>query len=344
MKKDKERRELISREIAGKDETVKDFAFNWNATQLTKYQYAFKVLGVEDTSLGKFVCNAIKDLGVAQGMKHASELTQLGFKAGKERHAKGFRWRKTEIVDRFYKPDAPTAFIRGDRGAGKTDFAILLAELGLQMDKIDTVLTNIACEYDRVTKYTVLQERLQDTKDRVLFIYDEAGVSADSRTPMSKLNRKLKKLGRLARKYHLSLIIISQRYSDVDKALRNIVNVRVKKLGKKRAMLDFTHDKYPEVFVTSVPGTGIEFDSYDIAPFELGDIEEAEEKKEAVQKYILKRIHNLKRNKGKTWQEVSNILSMDDKLDVDWTTGEAALKYHGSKCGCDIIPNNKRGG
>jgi len=160
-------------------------------------------------------------------------------------------------------------------GSGKTCFALLLAERLLERGLVKKVATNIKVNDPRfiqVDSYFKLVEFLESDDSPKLFILDEAGLYLDARNPFAKTNRLLRHIAFLLRKYRGKMIVISQRFDDIDKTYRELTVAVFHKISRKTAVL-YSDLFEEEIVIRNIPKTSIKFNSYDIAEFKL-DLED----------------------------------------------------------------------
>ena len=180
-----------------------------------------------------------------------------------------------DVICELFKYPAPIVLITGRMGSGKTDFALLVAEILLENGIVDEVGTNIRVEderFKRVNSVETLRKWLVSSKKRKLFILDEAAVHIDARRPMSKMNRELRYMAFLLRKFRGKFILVSQRGEDVESTFRapDLWLATIKKLNKKTALVVSDIWDYP-ILLQGIPKTSIPYDTYDIAPFDMED-------------------------------------------------------------------------
>ena len=176
-----------------------------------------------------------------------------------------------EILAELFTKPAPIVFITGRFGYGKTDFALYIADRLLDMGLVKEVGTNIKVfddRFKRITNLYHLKNWLRGSKSKKLFILDEAGIHLDVRNPLGKLNREIRHLGFLLRKFRAKLILVSQRAKDIESTFRDtdIWLATFYKLSKSRALL-FSNIHLEPILIEDIPRTNVKFDTYDIAPF-----------------------------------------------------------------------------
>ena len=185
---------------------------------------------------------------------------------------------KTELeaeICRLFRYKAPIVFVTGRYDFGKTDFSLYIAETLLKYGVIKRFATNIKVldslgyDYTYITNLVDLRKWVKNPKHvSKLFILDEAGVNVDRRNPLGKLNREIRHLGFLLRKYRGRLIFVSQRAKDIESTFEDtdIWLATFKKTSRTTARLITNVDPDPiEIF--DIPPTSFKFDTYDIAPF-----------------------------------------------------------------------------
>lgn len=178
------------------------------------------------------------------------------------------------LKDHFTDP-APIVFIIGRHGRGKTDFSLYIAEKLLEMGLVHEVGTNIKVETEdprikHITNLYHLKNWLKSSKKRKLFILDEAGIHIDARNPLGKLNKEIRHLAFLLRKYRAKLILVSQRAKDIESTFRDTAMwlATFQKLSKKTALLiSNIYGSDEPILLEDIPPTSLKYDTYDIAPF-----------------------------------------------------------------------------
>ena len=191
-----------------------------------------------------------------------------------------------EVVHTLFSHSAPIIVIFGRLDSGKTDLALLLAQKMLEYDMVKKVATNIKIEddsifrdkFERVTSVEKLKIWLEeDKRTHKLFILDECGENIDARNPMGRINKEIRYVGFKVRKYRQKMILIIQRIKDLESTFRSdeLTLAKIKKLGKTRAIIisDLFVGRWntDTVFLNDIPKTKINFDTYDVAPFELDE-------------------------------------------------------------------------
>ncbi|MCS7106204.1 MAG: hypothetical protein NZ942_02730 [Candidatus Aenigmarchaeota archaeon] len=179
-----------------------------------------------------------------------------------------------KVICNLFSYQAPIVFVTGRFGTGKTDFSLLIAEILLKNGVIHKFGSNIKVidpkgyNYTYITNLVSLKEWLYPKHEHKLFILDEAGINIDRRNPLGKLNKQIRYLGFLLRKFRGKLIFISQRSKDIESTFADtdIWLATFKKLSKTEAILVSNVFTDPYHFY-NIPKTSLDFDTYDIAMF-----------------------------------------------------------------------------
>lgn len=164
-------------------------------------------------------------------------------------------------------------YIGGPKEKGKTNLALLLAEICYIFGYRKRIATNIKVESymfePQITDYETLDSWLQ-SPGRKLYILDEAGKHIKRTRFMSSKNANIMDTLQLIRHYDAGFIGIapSERFIDSKFLDTDILDVRIKKITQKRAKIDnnLLNDSY---FFNDVPPTSLKYDSKDIATFTL---------------------------------------------------------------------------
>lgn len=171
------------------------------------------------------------------------------------------------------KRDGFIIYIGGPKDKGKTNLSLLLAEVCYLAGFRKRITTNIKVESymfeNQITDYETLDAWLK-TKGRKLFILDEAGKHIKRARHMSSKNVNIMDTLQLIRHYDAGFIGIapSERFIDSKFLDTDILDVRIKKLTRKRAKIDnyLLNESY---FLNEIPPTSLRYDSKDIATFTL---------------------------------------------------------------------------
>jgi hypothetical protein len=181
-----------------------------------------------------------------------------------------------EIICLYEERGSVCFFIQGRRGTGKTDWALLKAEILNKFGIITQFASNVKItdSYFPIAYITNLQDLdfwAQSTNRRKLFILDEAGKTLRRRTPMSKINIELLDDLQTLRKFHLSLDLIApaEKYIDSASLGSDVLDVVFFKPNFKDPKVGIWVDQqepYRATF-TGIPRTSIKFDTFDVATF-----------------------------------------------------------------------------
>lgn len=184
------------------------------------------------------------------------------------------------ILKVFSHGDSCAGVVMGRRNTGKTDHALLIAEVLFKFHKISRFAANIKiyetppnmeiihiCDLETLTSWAAVEP------GRKLYILDEAGKAFRRRTPMSKLNIELLDKLQILRKYKLNLIMITpaEKYIDGASIGSDVIDfVVVKPEFNNQKIGDyFDAMRRENISFANLPGTRIKFDTWDIAPFTL---------------------------------------------------------------------------
>ena len=176
----------------------------------------------------------------------------------------------------FTRGTSAFLIIFGRRETGKTDFALLIAEILFNEGIMKNFATNIKIyaspfPIEHRTNLDDLQFWCENTRGKKMFIFDEFGKAMRRRSPMSSLNIKLIDHFQILRKYKLSTLAITVNEKFVDNVAlgSDILDGAFLKPDYKNQKLALYRD-YLEYFtktIHEIPGTSVEFDTWDVAPF-----------------------------------------------------------------------------
>lgn len=124
----------------------------------------------------------------------------------------------------MYKP-FPIICVLGDRGAGKTSFAVYLIDSALKEGK--NVYTNIETNFKSSKLYKIDFEAIKKDPGAIengFLIMDEMQVGSDSYEFLSRSNRELSTFATQIRKRKITWIYITQRFNRIDKRLRDLTD------------------------------------------------------------------------------------------------------------------------
>jgi len=175
-------------------------------------------------------------------------------------------------------------FIEGRKGRGKTNFALLIAEICKAYNYRPHIATNIKCEsffVEQITTYPDLEEWLKKRNGKKLFILDESGKHIARMAFMTSQNKSFMDMLQLIRHYDGGFIGIAPSQKRIDSGFLNtdILDAKISKLSLTIAkVVDyFNNDCY---FLTDLPKTSIQHSSKDLAEFSMNkkvDINKMEE-------------------------------------------------------------------
>lgn len=176
----------------------------------------------------------------------------------------------------FKRGTSAFLIILGRRETGKTDFALLIAEILWKEGLFKNFATNIKIysapfPIEHITNLEDLNFWAENTRGKKLFIFDEYGKAMRRRSPMSSLNLKLIDQLQILRKFKLSTLAITVNEKYVDNAAlgSDVLDGVFEKPNYKNQKLALYFD-YLENFtqtLTGIPGTSVKFDTWDVAPF-----------------------------------------------------------------------------
>jgi len=176
----------------------------------------------------------------------------------------------------FLRGTSAFLIILGRRETGKTDFALLIAEILHTQDIMKFFGSNIkiyesSFPIEHITSLENLKHWCRENKGRKLFIFDEFGKAMRRRTPMATLNVKLIDELQILRKYKLSSIAITVNEKYVDNAAlgSDVLDGYFLKPNYKNQKVALYQDllEFFDYDITNIPGTQIRFDTWDVAPF-----------------------------------------------------------------------------
>lgn len=168
----------------------------------------------------------------------------------------------------------PVIVICGNPETGKTDAALLLAEIAKKEGVLHHFASNIQT-YGQGERITSLEEADYWFKNQTgtkCYILDEAGVHDDSRNPLSLLNRNIRHEVFLVRKFKGHIIFILQDIADLDTwKSSDLTGAIIKKKVSDGHFSALIKTKLVEDLLSfdEWPKTSIPYDTLDIAPFTL---------------------------------------------------------------------------
>jgi len=228
----------------------------------------------------------VKDHGTHTGTDAlaAGNLSQLSFFSGLVGYRKDVSGMQVllSLMDEIENTPVWIAYLFGDMGNGKTNFAFLLAEVFESVYENVVRTANVESkDFDEtITQYSRLIEVLEERKERIqagddldewLIIIDEAaqiftGTGADQHKA-----KQLAKVLKLARRSAANVIMIGQDGKDIDASLRALCTLFIHKKGEKTATL------YNDVVerqgigeiqtLNKIPPTSVRHSTYDEGSF-----------------------------------------------------------------------------
>ena len=196
------------------------------------------------------------------------------------------------ILHLFKRQTSNYYIVYGRRGSGKTDFALLIAEITKSVFK--AVATNVKIyktpfEIERITNLDDLKAWSRRFPGRKLYLLDEIGKSISRRRPMSKINIDMINELQVIRKHKLSLIAttIDETCTDSSVIQPSHVDGVFTKPNFKNPKIAYFNDYLgnKSLPLTNLPRTSIHFDTWDSAPFTIhGEIKKPAFKSEQLSK------------------------------------------------------------
>jgi hypothetical protein len=164
-------------------------------------------------------------------------------------------------------------FVKGNKGKGKTNLALLLSEVCYGYGYRKHIATNIQCQsffVKQITNYPDLEHWLVTTKGKKLYILDESGQHIGRMGFMSSKNRNFMDMLQKIRHYDCGFIGIAPSEKRVDSGFLNtdILDAQIKKITLTSAKVTdyYNNDCY---FLTDLPRTSIKYNSKDLALFNM---------------------------------------------------------------------------
>lgn len=170
--------------------------------------------------------------------------------------------------------DGFVIFISGMKDYGKTNLALLLAEICWTLNFRRNIRTNIATESymigKEITNYDDLDLWMKHDHSRKLFVLDELGQHAKKMRFMSEKNQLIMDTVQLIRHYDAGIIGVAPSDKFVDSNFLNtdILDAHLKKDSRSHTLIKLAHEKEP-YHVLHTPATSISYNSKDTALFTL---------------------------------------------------------------------------
>lgn len=181
----------------------------------------------------------------------------------------------------FLSQDSIFILIFGRRGTGKTDLALLLAELTYYQGIVKHIATNTRIldsnfPIDKIDNLQDLDYWGQKRKGRKLFVFDEIADAMSRRRPMASLSVELIKKFNKLRKHKLSVVATTISKEVLDKAAmsRDLLDATYRKVWKPKTNPQIYKIAYYDNFLNGesitfgdLPPTSVDFDSWDGSEF-----------------------------------------------------------------------------
>lgn len=166
--------------------------------------------------------------------------------------------------------------IFGRRGSGKTDLALLLAEILYEKGIVKHIATNIDVTdspfiIEKITNLDDLREWAETKHGKKLFLFDEIAKAMPRRKPMASLTVDLLNEFQILRKFKLSIVAttITEQQTDSGILDPSIIDGYFTKPNWKNPKIALYYDQLEEFkeYWYNLPGTSLKFDTYSSAPF-----------------------------------------------------------------------------
>jgi hypothetical protein len=185
------------------------------------------------------------------------------------------QWNKflpDEIIDLFQQ-DGFIIFISGGKEHGKTNSAMLMAEICYYAKLRKHFATNIGVEsyfIEKINNKPDLEVWLEQSKGKKLFIMDELGKIMRKMGFASKKNQALLDILQLIRHYDCGFIGIapSPRFVDSNFLNSDLLDAHIRKISKTVAKINDHYHGY-SYFINDLPKTSIIHNGKDIATFSM---------------------------------------------------------------------------
>jgi hypothetical protein len=179
------------------------------------------------------------------------------------------------LICKFFKQwKFPVCVIYGNPDTGKTDTAMLMAEIGLDEKALEYFSSNINTygHGERITSLEDVKYWFQHQVGNKMFVLDEAGIHDDTRSPLSQMNRKIRHEIFIARKFKGHWVFILQDIKDLDTWKDSpLTGMIIKKQVFGSEFVGKIKMKWNEDLITvrDFPKATLPYDTLDIAPFSL---------------------------------------------------------------------------
>lgn len=222
---------------------------------------------VDETAVGKEIIRKQANKAVfdaVQNQNLAKMSSQRGFPYAN--NVGGTR-ELLDLVGRIEK--GYISYIYGQMGTGKTDFAILLAELWnwKESGEIGTNISSLEQKDRLIERFDTLDDWVSDSGDR-LFIFDEASSYASGYgSDAGNVTKHFRSLLRTFRKNQANLLIIGHTGKDVHPDVRRLSTDIIHKESKKKATIyddvDEGEGEGEKAQLEGIDPTSWNFDTYE---------------------------------------------------------------------------------
>jgi hypothetical protein len=180
------------------------------------------------------------------------------------------------LVIELFKRGSIVGFIEGRRKSGKTNIALLIAEIAAYFHLIDLFATNIkVLESKFPIDYWDNMEDLvswcHNQKGTKLFLLDEAGKAIRRRTPMSKQNIQWLDEFQVLRHDDLSVLMMApdETYMDRTSLGTDVLDIRIRKpyFDNPKIALWIDLLENHSITLTGIPETSIKYDDKWVSSF-----------------------------------------------------------------------------
>lgn len=297
---------------------------------------------IEETALYKDIVRNKATDGLTDAVE-AGNVSQMQYAVGMVNHDKDASdastrtWLQNQVVS-----EAFVGMVTGGMGAGKTDWALELADIW-HMATRGRVATNIESAADRnpqvefVDSYTELEALIETSKQNLLMVLDETGQGLTGYGSDAKQARALASTLKLVRKGDApagtkrGVILIGQTVRDASRDLRRLVSQTgafFHKPGKKTVEVyenlvsGELDDEKPERTIKGIPKTRLDFDTTEGPAFDmtgaLGDGDGAEDPEDARKSEKIEMAQRL-RDQGMSGTDVADAVGMSKTWVYDHT-------------------------
>lgn len=146
-----------------------------------------------------------------------------------------------KIVNGVNKDYAPVISIHGRMGVGKSMTALEISRI--LHEEINLMKGGLNVPQALIYDVHEFLQRIKETERKVL-MFDEAGVTLNSKQWWSDFNRSIDETLQTMRKKNHVTIFISPQYSDLDKAVRNFVNLKLVGTSKGEFQVESIQQDY----------------------------------------------------------------------------------------------------